>query len=138
VTGVEGLGGVLLGVAVGGEFFEEEEGARGAEGVRRGLAGDDGLQIAILRVEAPEQVQHLAGLGDRLTNITKAVSEFLEFGGVVRHGKIALLQGAELRLEENGALELVVAEEGLDVGPDGVGGGARLVDDVKTALEMVV
>jgi hypothetical protein len=48
-----------------------------------------------------------------------------------------LLQGAELGFEVDGALQLVVAEEALDVVPDGVGGGVWLVDDVTLLLIVV-
>jgi hypothetical protein len=60
VSGVEGLSSVHLGVVVGGELLQEEEGPRGAEGVGWGLDGDDGLQGTILGVEAPKQIEHLA------------------------------------------------------------------------------
>jgi hypothetical protein len=50
VADVECLTGVHLGVVVGGEFLQQKEGARGAEGVRRGLSGDDELEVTILGV----------------------------------------------------------------------------------------
>ena len=43
-----------------------------------------------------------------------------------------LLDGAEHGLQEDGALEFVVAEVALDVGPEGERRDARLVDEVVT------
>jgi hypothetical protein len=105
--------------------------------VRRKFGGDDRLDVAVLRVQSVKEVEHLAGFRDGLSEITKSVGEGLQAGGVVGDGQVALLQGAELGFEVDGALQLVVAEEALDVVPDGVGGGVWLVDDVTLLLIVV-
>jgi hypothetical protein len=102
--------------------------------VWRELGGDDRLDVAVLGVQSAKEVEHLAGLGDGLSEITKAISEGLQAGGVVGDGQVALLQGAELGFEVDGTLQLVVTEEALDVVPDGVGGGMWLVDNVEDAF----
>jgi hypothetical protein len=134
VAGVEGVAGLHLVVMLQLELLEEEVKASAHEGVRRELGGDDGLDVAILRVEVAEEIEHLARLGHRLADIAEVVGELLEAGGVLGHAHVALVDGAELGLEVDRALQLVVAEDALDVGPGGVGGGVRFVDDVEDVL----
>jgi hypothetical protein len=51
---------VHLGVVVGSELLQQKERARGVEGVGRGLADDDGLEVAVLGVEPAQHIRHLA------------------------------------------------------------------------------
>jgi hypothetical protein len=76
--------------------------------VWREFGGDDKLDVAVLGVQSVKEVEHLAGLGDGLSEITKAVGEGLQAGGVVGDGQVALLQGEELGFEVDGARQLVV------------------------------
>ena len=88
------------------------------EGVRRVLGSDHRLDVAVARVEATEVVEDLARFGDRMADVLQLVGEALELGAVVVDGHVALLHGAELGLEEDGALQLVVMEQTLDGVPE--------------------
>jgi hypothetical protein len=92
------------------------------------------LNMAVPRTEAAEEVENLTGLGDGMADVTQIVGEALELGAVVVDAQVALLDAAELRLEVDSMLELVVAEERLDVAPEGERRGVRLVDDVEDGL----
>jgi len=76
----------------------------------------------------------LAGLGDGVADVAQAIGELLQLGAVVRDAEVALNDAAELGLKENRALHLIVAEEALDVRPDGERRGIGLVDEVEDAL----
>lgn len=68
VSGDERLVLIMLGVVFVAKFFQQQVGAGALEGVRRGLVGDDWLQVAVLGVETTEEVQHLGRLGDGVAN----------------------------------------------------------------------
>jgi hypothetical protein len=55
------------------EFFQQEVGAGTHEGVGWTLGGDHGLEMAIPRMETPNEIEHLAGLGDGLAEVVEAV-----------------------------------------------------------------
>jgi hypothetical protein len=132
VAGGESLAGLDGGVVLEAELLEDEEGAGALEVVRRELGGDHRLDVAVPGVEAAEEVEHLARLGDGVSDVTEAVGDALQLGAVVVHRQIALLEGAQLRLEEDGTLKFVVAEELLDGAPEreGVGDGVTTHDVV--------
>ena len=132
VAGEERLTGLRLVVLVQLQLFEEEVGARTHEGVR--LGGEHRLDMAKFLVQAAKQIQHLAGLGDGVADVAQAIGELLQLGAVVRDAEVALNDAAELGLKENRALHLIVAEEALDVRPDGERRGIGLVDEVEDAL----
>jgi hypothetical protein len=83
--------------------------------MRWGFALDDGLDVAVARVQAAEQVEHLTGLGDGVPNVAQVVGEALELGAVLVDAQVALLNAAELDFVEDSALKFVVAEQGFDV-----------------------
>jgi hypothetical protein len=76
----------------------------------------------------------LAWLGDGVADVAQVVGELLELVVVVRDGQIPLDNIAELNFEKNGALQFVVAEEVLDVRPNGEGRSIGLVDEVEDIL----
>jgi hypothetical protein len=90
--------------------------------------------MAVPRTEAAEEVENLTGLGDGMADVAQIIGEALELGAVVVDAQVTLLDAAELRLEVDSTLELVVAEERLDVAPEGERRGVRLVDDVEDGL----
>lgn len=53
---------------------------------------------------------------------------------MVRDGEITLHLTVVLSLKENRVLHFIVAEEALNVRPDGEGGHVRLVDEVEDTL----
>ena len=101
------------------QFFKREERARTLEGVRQTLGGDDGLDVAVLWIEPVQEVQHLAGFGDGLADVADFVSGTLEGGAVLVDRGVALDGGAEFGLNVDGAVQLIVEEEALDIGPQG-------------------
>ena len=107
----EGLAGLSVRIVLSAHFLKNEERAGTLEGVRRVLGSDHRLDVAVARVEAMEEVEDLARFGDRMADVPQLVGEALELGAVVVDGHVALLHGAELGLEEDGALQLVVAEQ---------------------------
>jgi hypothetical protein len=98
------------------------------------LGGKDRLDVAGGFVQAADQVQHLAGLGDGEADVAQVVGELLEFAAVVGDGEVALNNIAELRLKKDGTLQLVIAKKYLNGRPDGEGVGVRLVDEVEDRL----
>jgi hypothetical protein len=96
--------------------------------------GDDRFEMAIARVETRKEIQHLTRLGDWMAKVAEVVGEGLEAGGVLSDGGVALTQVAKLGFQVHGALHLIVAEETLNIPPNGEGRGARLEDDVEDAL----
>jgi hypothetical protein len=98
------------------------------------LGGKDRLDVAGGFVQAADQVQHLAGLGDGVADVTQVVGELLELAAVVSDGEVALNNIAELRLKKDSALQLVVAKESLNGRPDGEGVSVGLVDEVEDEL----
>jgi hypothetical protein len=69
-----------------------------------------------------------------VADVTQIVGELLQLGVVVADGEVALHNVTELGLEKNGVLHLIVAEETLNVRPDGERGGVGLVDEVEDIL----
>lgn len=118
MPGVEGLPSLGLGVVLELDLLKQHEGVSTHERVQRGLGGDDGLDVAVLWVEAAKKVEHLAGLEHRLANIAQAVGELLQPRCVLRHRHVTLLKGAELDLEVDTTLKLIVAEHAFNVAPD--------------------
>ena len=94
----ERLTGFGVGVVLGAELLKDEEGASALEGVRRVLGRDHWLDVAVLGAEAAEEIEHLAWLGDGMTNVTQLVGEPLQLRAVVIDGHVALLERAELSL----------------------------------------
>ena len=113
------------------EFLQEKEGASGGEGVRRRLGRDDGLEMAIARIQPAQKIEHLARLGDGVAEVAEDVGEVLELAAVVVDAHVTLLEGTEFGLDEDGAVHLIVAEEALDGVPDGERGCLGLVDEVE-------
>ncbi|XP_047079718.1 uncharacterized protein LOC124690372 [Lolium rigidum] len=70
-------------------------------------------------------------IADGLADVSEGVGEVLELGAVVADGEIALWRVAEVGLELDGAVLLVVAEEILDGVPDGERSGAGMHDDAE-------
>jgi len=115
----KGLTGLGVGVMLKAELLKDEEGAGTLEGVRRELGGDDGLDVAVPRIEAAKEVQHLARLGDRVADAAQLIGDALQLGAVGVHRHVTLLKRAQLGFEVDGALQLVVVEEPLDGVPEG-------------------
>lgn len=113
------------------ELPEEEVRASREECVWGPGIGDAGDVGAVLGVEAAQHVQHLTAIRHRLADVAKSVGKELEFGVVLGDREIALVEGAILGLEIDRAVELVVVEETVDGGPDGVGGGVGGAHDVE-------
>jgi hypothetical protein len=102
--------------------------------VWRSFTLDDRLDVAVAGIQTAEQVEDLTRLGDGMPDVAQIVGEALELGAVVSDAHVALLNAAELRLVVDGALQFVVAEEGLDITPESECRGVRLVDDVEHRL----
>ena len=98
------------------------------------LGGEHRLDVAVLGVQSAEEVQHLAGFGDGMTNVAQFVGELLQLGAVGVDAEIALDDAAEVSLKDESTVHLVVAEETFDVRPDGERGGIGLVNEVEDAL----
>ena len=122
------------GIVIRAELLQNEEGPRTHEGVRRGLGDDDRLDVAGLGVEATKEVEHLARLGDGVADVAQLIGELFQLGEVGVDGHVALLQGAQLGLQVDGALQLVVLEDTDDGFPEGEHVVATAVDDVEDAL----
>lgn len=69
-----------------------------------------------------------------MPNVEEIVSEALELGAVLGDAQITLLEAAEFGLEEDRVLEFIIAEESLNVTPQGERRGARFVDNVENRL----
>jgi hypothetical protein len=67
--------------------------------------------VVVLQVEAMKHVDHLTRLRDGLADIVEIVKESLQLGTRNSDGHITLVEIAEFRLVEDGALELIVVEE---------------------------
>jgi hypothetical protein len=76
----------------------------------QGFSLDDGLDMAVARVQAAERVKHLTGLGDRVPDVTQIVAEALELGVVLVDAHVTLLNVAELGFVKDSSLKFVVAE----------------------------
>ena len=132
VVGEERLTGGRVVVVLKLDLLEEEVGTGTHEGVR--LGGEHRLDVAVLGFQSAEEVQHLAGLGDGMTNVAQFVGELLQLGAVGVDAEIALDDAAEVSLKDNSTVHLVVAEETFDVRPDGERGGIGIVDEVEDTL----
>ena len=117
MSGEESVTGLQLVVMRHLQFFKREERPRALEGVRRPLGGDDRLDVTVLGVEAAQKVQNLTGLGDGLADVAQLVGDPLEGGAVLVDRRVTLDGGAELGLKVDGAVQVVVEEEPLDVAP---------------------
>jgi hypothetical protein len=69
------------------------------EGVSFG--GEHRLDMAEALVQALEQVQHLAWLGDGVDDITEIVGQLLQLVAIVGDGEIALIEAVEFGLKEH-------------------------------------
>lgn len=69
-----------------------------------------------------------------MTDITQIVSQLLQLGAVVRDGEVPLNNTAELGLEKNYVLHLIIAEKTFNVGPNDGGRSIRLVNKIKGTL----
>jgi len=90
--------------------------------------------MAIPGTEAAEKIENLVGFRDGVADVSQLISKAIELGAVILDGEVALLNAAKLSLQKNGALEFVVAEVALDVGPEGERRDAGLVDEVEDGL----
>jgi hypothetical protein len=101
-----------------GEFLEEELGA-GLEERRERLGATkmdaDGDELL---VEPADDIEDERTVGDVLTETTHGINHGLEAAAVVADGEVTLDEGAELSVQENGVLLLVVEELGLHNEPD--------------------
>jgi hypothetical protein len=97
--------------------------------VGRLLCCDDGDDVSVLGIETTEKVKHLTCLVDGLADVAECVGELLEPAGVLSHVHVSLDEVAELGLQVDSAVELVVAELVLDGDPDGVGSWHGDADD---------
>jgi hypothetical protein len=70
-------------------------------------------------IVAAKERQNQGLIADGLANVGERVGEILELSAVVADGEVALRSVAEVGLELDGAVLLVVAEEVLDGIPDG-------------------
>ena len=93
---------------------QKEDGARLQEGGGRNLHRDEGGYVGEARIEAPKACEDQSLVLHGLPNVRQRVGEGLQAVAVGGDGEIALDDGAELRLEVDGAGELVVEEEVLD------------------------
>jgi hypothetical protein len=125
------LHGIRLRIVGIGGLLQEQVRHGTSEGVGRGSGFDYWLEVAILRIQPAEEVEDLTGFRNRMTDVAELVGDALELGAGVMDGEVALLYSAKLCFQEDGALELIVAEVPLDVGPEREGGDARLVDEVE-------
>jgi hypothetical protein len=100
------------------EFLEEELGA-GLEKRRERLgAAKMDADGGELLVEPADDVEDECTVGDVLTKTAQGVSHGLEAAAVVADGEVTLDEGAELSVQENGTLLLIVEELGLHREPD--------------------
>ena len=76
----------------------------------------------------------MAGLRDGLADVMQFVGDPLESGAVLVDARVALGGGAKLSFQVDGAMQLVVVEEALDVVPEGEHEDTRPVDDVEDTL----
>lgn len=90
MSGGEGLSSLGGSVVLDADLLEHEDGAHTHEGVRRVLGGDDRLDVAVLGVEPAEEVEHLAWLGDGVTDVGELICKALELGAVIIHGAAQL------------------------------------------------
>ena len=81
-----------------------------------------------------EKVEHLDRFRDGLADVTKLVGDALECGAVLVNAGVALRDRAQLGIEEDGTVQLVVVEEALDVVPEGEHEDTWPVDDVEDTL----
>jgi hypothetical protein len=82
-------------------------------------------------IESAKDCQNQGLIVDWLVDIGEQVSDVLELGTVVTEGEVALRSVAEVGLELDGAMLLVIVEEVLDGVLDGAHGGAEAHDDAE-------
>jgi hypothetical protein len=99
-----------------------------------GFGGEHGLDVAEFWIQASKEIQDLARLGNRMTDVAEVIGELLQLGAIVRDGEITLDSAAKLGLEQDGAVELIVSEETFNLGPDSEGRGIWLVDEIEDSL----
>lgn len=128
------MAGLRLHVVVVAGFLQKKVRPRTHECVGRRFTLNDRLHTAIPGIEAAEQIEGLTWLGDGMPNVEEIVSEALELGAVLGDAQITLLEAAEFGLEEDRVLEFIIAEESLNVTPQGERRGARFVDNVENRL----
>ena len=112
-------------------FFENESRPCLQEGRERNLKREKRAQVRVGVSESTEKGEDKGLITDRLADVGEGVGKGLQLGAVVTNGEIALRSVAELRLQLNCAVLLVVAEQILDGVPDGAGGGAGAHDDAE-------
>ena len=131
MPGGERLIGIGLGVMLLTEFLKDEERSGTHECMGCEFGGDHWFEVAVARIEPTEQVEDLAGLGDRMTDRTQLIGEALQLSAVFIDGEIALVGAAKLSLKVDSTLEFVVVEEAFELGPQGEGSEVRFVDDIE-------
>jgi hypothetical protein len=134
MSGVEGVAGFNLVVMVQPDLLQEQVRSRAHECTRQEFGGDHRLDVAVLGVKPAQEVEDLAWLGHWLADFAELVGELLQAAGVLGDVHITLVDAAEFSFNVDSALQLVVAEQTLDVVPDGEGQGTWLVDDVEDIL----
>jgi hypothetical protein len=125
------MAGLRLGVVVVAGLLQQQVGPRTHEGVWRILALDNRLDMFEAGIQTTEKVKNLTGLGDGMANIAQIVDEVFELGAVVVDAHVALLKTAKLGFEIDGTLELVVAEQSLNVTLESKGRVMWLMNNVE-------
>jgi hypothetical protein len=85
----------------------------------------------ILGIQSAKEIKHLIGFRNWVADVAQLIGETLEFGAVVEHGHVALLQRAEFSFKADGTLQFVVVEETFDGVPQGQGIDLVAADDVE-------
>ena len=71
-----------------------------------------------------------------MADVAEAIGEDLEPRIVLGDGHVPLIEGAELRLQGDSAMELIVAEQVVDARPDDMRGGVGNTNDVEDIVLM--
>jgi len=77
MPGSERLIGIGLGVMLLAEFLKDEERSGTHECMGWEFGGDHWFEVTVVRIEPTEQVEDLAGLGDRMTDLTQLIGKAL-------------------------------------------------------------
>nr|XP_051190144.1 uncharacterized protein LOC127303450 [Lolium perenne] len=95
------------------------------------LKGKKRAEVRIILVKTTKKDEDEGLVGDGLADVAEGVGEGLQLGAVVADGEIPLWGVAEVGLQLNGVVLLVVAEEVLNGVPDDARRGARAHDDAE-------
>ena len=100
---------------------------------RVGDEGDVGGGVPEVIVQAGDEGAEEKLIGDLLTEVTELVNKLLEAHAIIVNRRLKLLAPKKLAVQENLALERVVGEEAVELGPNGVSiivGGDHRVEEV--------